>query len=442
MPLGQNKMQVARLMDGDISRGGNLARAMRQLAVMDDSYFQADFEGLTLRSAFQPIVSLGHQRTVGYEALLRVQQSDGIVISPVQLFAQQLEEARVIYLDRLCRALHIQSFKSLGDGNNWLFLNVNPMTMVDGLKYGKFFGDLLAESGFPPERIVIEVLEHALVDEARIANAVAFYRDQGCLLAIDDFGAGHSNFQRVWHLRPDIVKIDRSIIELAGKDAPTRRMLPGMVSILHETGCLVLIEGIETEDEAMIAMESNADMVQGWFFGKPASTLEAGRDTRKLVTGMHGRFMKQLKEKKDECHELFEHMVIMQQVRVALEQIASLNGRQETCVRPLLELPRADRCYLLDECGNQVGHAIMSLQMRNDRRKLFRPLDDATDSNWIRRPYLQRALQNPGEVQVTRPYLSVATGKLCVTLSVTLMLWNSLHVLCFDVFHEESLILN
>lgn len=429
-------------MDGDVPRGGHLARAMRQLAVMDDGYFQADFEGLALRSAFQPIVSLGHQRTVGYEALLRVQQSDGLAISPVQLFAQQPEEARVIYLDRLCRALHIQSFKSLGDENNWLFLNVNPMTMVDGLKYGKFFGDLLAESGFPPERIVIEVLEHALVDEAKIANAVAFYREQGCLLAIDDFGAGHSNFQRVWHLRPDIVKIDRSMIELAGKDAPTRRMLPGMVSILHETGCLVLIEGIETEHEAMIAMESNADMVQGWFFGKPAATLEAGRDTRKLVTGMHGRYMKQLKEKKEERHELFEHMVAMQQVRMALEQALSLNGRQETCVRPLLALPRADRCYLLDEFGNQVGPTIVSPHMGNDRRKLFRPLDDATASNWIRRPYLQRALQNPGEVQVTRPYLSVATGMLCVTLSVTLMFRNCLHVLCFDVFHEENAVLN
>jgi hypothetical protein len=179
-------------------------------------------------------------------------------------------------------------------------------------------------------------------------------------------------------------------------------------------------------------------MVQGWFFGKPAPTLDAGQGVRKLVTGLHGRYMEQLKEKKEEPHELLQHMEMLLQAKSALEDAVTLQAAQAACVSPLLDLPRADRCYVLDEFGTQIGSTVVSSNVCNARRKLFRPLDDATKSNWIRRPYLQRALQNPGEVQVTRPYLSIATGMLCVTLSITLMHNNCLHVLCFDVQHEEK----
>jgi EAL domain-containing protein (putative c-di-GMP-specific phosphodiesterase class I) len=93
---------------------------------------------------------------------------------------------------------------------------------------------------------VIEILEQSVKDALQLGEAVQFFRNQGYLIALDDFGAGHSNFDRVWNLQPDIVKLDRSMIMRAGHNMRIRRMMPVMVSLLHEVGSLVLMEGVET----------------------------------------------------------------------------------------------------------------------------------------------------------------------------------------------------
>jgi EAL domain-containing protein (putative c-di-GMP-specific phosphodiesterase class I) len=90
---------------------------------------------------------------------------------------------------------------------------------------------------------------------------ISHFRQLGCLIAIDDFGAGHSNFDRIWDLQPDIVKIDRRLIQDAGHSRRVERILTGIVSLLHEAGSLVVVEGVETEDEALVAIAANADMV-------------------------------------------------------------------------------------------------------------------------------------------------------------------------------------
>lgn len=133
-----------------------------------------------------------------------------------------------------------------------------------------------------PRRVVLEVLEQSAEDIERLALAVQQFRDQGFLIALDDFGAGHTNIERIWQLDPDIVKLDRVMLSHAGHNvhAPlserTRKqrrnmeaVLWGIVSLLHEAGKLVLIEGVETEHEAQLALASGADFVQGFFFARP-----------------------------------------------------------------------------------------------------------------------------------------------------------------------------
>ena len=99
------------------------------------------------------------------------------------------------------------------------------------------------------------------------------YRELGCAIAMDDFGLGRSNFERIVALRPDIVKIDRSIQTAAVGDAKSRRMLPSIIELLHESGAQVSVEGVESAREALVAMESGADQVQGHYFAAPAGEL-------------------------------------------------------------------------------------------------------------------------------------------------------------------------
>lgn len=75
-------------------------------------------------------------------------------------------------------------------------------------------------------------------------------------------------------MRPHIVKLEQGMITRAGNQPRIRQMLPGIVDLLHQSGSLVLVEGIETEEQAFIAIESDVDFVQGYFFAKPTTDLE------------------------------------------------------------------------------------------------------------------------------------------------------------------------
>jgi EAL domain-containing protein (putative c-di-GMP-specific phosphodiesterase class I) len=119
----------------------------------------------------------------------------------------------------------------------------------------------------------VEILEAPCSSEERLKAAVDSYRDLGLSIAMDDFGAGSSNLARVERLRPDVVKIDRSMLAGAvGADA-AGRMLPGMVELLHQSQAKVAIEGIETREEALVAIEADADYLQGYFLAAPDARL-------------------------------------------------------------------------------------------------------------------------------------------------------------------------
>lgn len=86
----------------------------------------ADFRGLKLRTALQPIYSISHKRTVGYEALIRAFDNDNAAVLPNHLFELPDTDAENLLLDRLCRYLHIRNYSGIKDQLNWLFLNVSP----------------------------------------------------------------------------------------------------------------------------------------------------------------------------------------------------------------------------------------------------------------------------------------------------------------------------
>src|SRR5260221_1046484 len=167
---------------------------------------------LNLSSHFQPIYSLAHRRPVGYEGLIRaVDSSSGRRVHPLELFSKTPHGEERIRLDRQCRALHVRNFQRLGNVRSWLFLNVDPQVASEGLRYGAFFLKMLQSNGFPTHRVAVELNEKPFQDGKRLVAAVQHYRKLGCLIVIDDFGAGYSQFYRILLLRADIVKNDREM---------------------------------------------------------------------------------------------------------------------------------------------------------------------------------------------------------------------------------------
>lgn len=385
--------------------------------------------GLRLHTALQPVISLAHGKPVGHEALLRAVDALGVAIPPQEALRVLEQRLGAEAVDAECRDLHVGTFTgSLLPG--WLFLNVSPDVVADPRNVSSTYGRFLTESPFPAHRIVVEIIETGASDERGLAEAVARFRDLGCLVAIDDFGAGHSNFERIWRIRPDIVKLDRSMVEQASADPVVRRILPGLVSLLHEAECLVVLEGIETEDQAMVAMECDADFVQGYYFAAPSVKIHD---------------FSQLRKRLDVLGEKFRGVVAQRtaQERVSLDDYSSSFRSCAELVKAgkslayasteFLQMRGVQRTYLLDESGVQIGTNVESGRTQRAGDPRFDPCADAVGANWFRRPYFLRAIRVPHSVQVSRPYLSIRDAKTCVTLSIALVDETSCRVLCADV---------
>jgi len=230
------------------------------------------WQGLTLRSHLQPIYSVRQVGCIGFEALVRVTDESGPV-RPEQLFARAAVDGDVVLLDWICRALHLRKFATFDHGERKLFLNVHPEAAVRDSRSARELADLVRYYGLPPKRLIMEILEAPCADEALLREAVMSYRSLGAGIAMDDFGVGRSNFDRIVGLRPDIVKIDRSILTRTVGEAKSRRMLPSIVELLHEAGAQVAVEGVESAAEALVAIESGADHLQGFHLAAPSAQL-------------------------------------------------------------------------------------------------------------------------------------------------------------------------
>ena len=371
-------------------------------------------EGFRIRSAFQPIISVAHQRIVGYEGLARVVDAAGKVIPPNELFDQIQDLRHLVAVDRACRELHLTNFARMQFFPRWVFINVHPLVAMHGHQFGSFFANILEELRIDGAQVVIELVESALVDERQLRSAIELYRSLGCLVALDDFGVSGSQFTRLWRIDADIVKLDRSLIAEAEHSARARRTLPSLTAMVHEAGSLVLQEGIENSVHLELALNSGVDLLQGFGLGRPAllseeepfdrSFLAAGLQRTSLETD---RADFDLHQQIQAVTERFEDMLVAIERGVPIEQAA----------RALLSMHLVARVFVLDGGGRQRGETVHGSFAPSALHSRFQPLLQAEGASWAKRPYFRRAMIEPGIVQISRPYLSVAGGNLCRTLS-------------------------
>jgi EAL domain-containing protein (putative c-di-GMP-specific phosphodiesterase class I) len=389
---------------------------------------------LTLTSVFQPVFSLAHMRAVGYEGLLRAHDAFDCPVPPLDVFGDAARRGELLHVDRLALTLHLENFKMLGAEREWLFLNVHAGALTDSY-HAAAFAASLSRLDLPPRRIVLEMQEARIHDLDRIADEVRIFREQGFLIALDDFGAGDSNLERIWQLDPDIVKIDRMMLSHAAHRTQAAAILPGFVSLLHEAGKLVLIEGVETEHEAQLAFACDADFVQGFHFGRPGpGPADSGYAAARIgELAEHHRSESEARERRNAARLAPYIRALMR----AGERLAAGEPLEEVCWN-FLALDHAARCFLLDAQGRQAGRNIVLRADRPGNEARFMPVADAQGANWVRRPYFRAAMEAPERVQVTKPYLSINEALPCVTLSLAIRVGEQLRVLCGDIDWIEA----
>lgn len=235
------------------------------------------YDGLRLHSVFQPILHANDLRPFAYEALLRVRSLSGELLGPQDVFRLTEVSEEILYLDRLCRVIHSINFFSQQPGPNLsLFLNVDGRHLLNVANggHGRIFQALLDYCGVRPQQVVLEIVESLVANSRHLIEALASYQKLGYRIAIDDFGSRESNFDRLWNLSPDIVKLDRNLVAQSVVNPRARRVLPKLVDIIHELGAKVVCEGIEDEEQHCIAVDTGTDLLQGYYYARPAGLID------------------------------------------------------------------------------------------------------------------------------------------------------------------------
>lgn len=224
--------------------------------------------GLDVSSVFQPIVTLDGT-LYGEEALLRA-RSHGLKISPESVFRIAAAQGALVAFDRLARTLHLINFISGPAPRDRLHLNVHPRLLGEVAQHGVVFEEILHSVSWSLSQVTLEFQkgEASYGDFAQLHRAVNNYRRRGYGIALDDFGDYPlSQLDGLLSLAPDVVKLDWQ--QLSGSSASARKGLGTLVGLLHEQGAQVVVKGIETAAQRDAAIDLGADLLQGYFPGRP-----------------------------------------------------------------------------------------------------------------------------------------------------------------------------
>ncbi len=228
-------------------------------------------ENGALTTHFQPIIDIKSNTIYGYESLARGVDEDNSLISPDKLFSWAREGDMLFYLDRACRETSLKT-AAVKNIHSKVFINFIPTAIYDPAHCLKSTVQWAKQLDFDPRNIIFEVIESDYVEDLdHLKRILEFYKSQGFMVALDDVGSGYSSLNMIAKLLPNIVKIDRAIIDGIDTNSVNQSIFRAITQIAKENGIIVLAEGIERAEELAFCAKEGADLAQGYYFGKPSA---------------------------------------------------------------------------------------------------------------------------------------------------------------------------
>ncbi len=217
-------------------------------------------------SYFQPIINNKTKEVEKYESLVRLIDEEGNILSPFH-FLNISKKGN--YYNKITERVLENSFKILHSINTKLSINLSASDIEKTQTRRKIF-ELLEEYENDSNRVIFELLEDEDVSDFKvIKNFIHEVKSKGVQIAIDDFGAGYSNFERILEFEPDIVKIDGSLIKNIESDMFSRDIVESIVLFAKKQNIETIAEFVENESIFNILNEIGVDYSQGYYFGKP-----------------------------------------------------------------------------------------------------------------------------------------------------------------------------
>lgn len=245
------------------SRRRDVEQRLRQ--VIDD-------ESLVVH--YQPIIDVESEAVVAAEALLRVHDVEGSLLSPAE-FIDAAESTGLItrlgsqMLNLTCAQL--AAWMQRPEGPHEVSVNVSPRQLADP-DLPNDVRQALNASGVPADRLCLEITESMLLGhQATVDASISYLRTLGVRIGLDEFGAGHSSLGYLKRFPLDFVKIDRSLIAGLGTNEQDTAIVRATVELAHNLGLIVIAVGVETDEQLEMLQLLGCDRVQGYLFAPPSS---------------------------------------------------------------------------------------------------------------------------------------------------------------------------
>lgn len=214
--------------------------------------------------AFQPIVDLATGELVSYEALARFPHLPGVAVDEVFALAHRHGRGFELEVLAISRAFAVSHLRPPG---TLLSINLSPSALCHPHLLPHLPDDLTG--------IQIEITEHESIrHEHLFASRLDDLRRRGARIAVDDVGEGYAGLQQVMRIRPDLLKIDRSLVAGVHAQPGHAALLEAIVHFAARTGAQVCAEGIESAEELAVLADLDVAFGQGYFIGRPAPGFE------------------------------------------------------------------------------------------------------------------------------------------------------------------------
>lgn len=251
---------VARLKRAAIERSGGGERQIGDRAGLEAIFARA-IESLWM--AFQPIVRPRERVVYAYEALMR--SSEPLLPNPGAVLYAAEKLGRLSDLGRTVRALVAAAADELS-GDTRLFVNLHPADLLDEQLYSR-----AAPLSKVAERVVLEITERASLDDiGDVAGRIAKLRGLGYRIAIDDLGAGYAGLTAFAQLKPELVKLDMTLVRNLHEEVVLRKIVGSMSALCREMAIEVVAEGVEVSLERDALHDLGCPLMQGYYFARPA----------------------------------------------------------------------------------------------------------------------------------------------------------------------------
>jgi EAL domain-containing protein (putative c-di-GMP-specific phosphodiesterase class I) len=225
----------------------------------------ADETEFTFQMAFQPVVDLKINRIYAYEALVRGPNGE----SAYSVLSEITEENRYAF-DQACRVKAISTAARLGLDRR-LNINFKPSAVYHPEACLKLTLATAREFNFPTEMITFEFTEDEPIDRrGHLKGIIEHYRKRGFQTALDDFGTGYAGLSVLVHFQPDVIKIDRALVDHIDASRASQAIVAGVMKTSEMLGMAVVAEGVERREEIDVLRAMGITQFQGYYFARPA----------------------------------------------------------------------------------------------------------------------------------------------------------------------------